>query len=381
MPKPATHRRLLLQCSFLLLFWPLLACAGQESATIDSPIGNGKQGDSGDGGPAAAAMLDQPFDVTTDGQGRVIFSDTFNHRIRRFDPKSGLIETIAGSGLKGFSGDGGPALKATMNEPYGVKLDTAGEHLYIVDRLNLRVRSVNLKSGVIDTVAGTGQALYSGDGGPAARAGLVEPNGAALGPGPNGPDTRLYISDVRGHRIRVVDLKTGVIETFAGTGQAKHDGDGGPAKKAGVFGARAVAVGPEGNVYIVEREGHCLRVVDGKSGIIRMIAGTGKKGDSGDGGPARQATFNGPKELCVAHDGSAVYVVDTENQKIRRVDLKTGLISTVAGNGQRGATGDGGPAVKAQLDRPHGVAVDKAGRLWIGDTNNHRIRRVERKAD
>lgn len=377
MPVSATHRRVLLQC-FLLLAMPVMTRGGD---VIDSPIGNGKQGYSGDGGPAAAAMLDQPFDVTIDPQGRVIFSDTFNHRIRRFDPKSGHVETIAGSGLKGFSGDGGPATKAAMNEPYGVKIDKPGENLYIVDRLNLRVRRVNLKSGVIDTVAGTGKAIYSGDGGPAAKAGLVEPNGAALGPSSDGPDTRLYISDVRGHRIRVVDLKTGVIDTFAGTGQAKHDGDGGLARKAGIFGARAVAVGPEGNVYIVEREGHSLRVVDGKSGIIRTIAGTGKKGDSGDGGPAGKATFNGPKELCVAPDGSAVYVVDTENHKIRRVDLKTGLIFTAAGSGERGPSGDGGAANKAQLDRPHGVAVDKAGRLWIGDTNNHRIRRVERKAD
>ena len=379
---PTNNRRMLMPCWLMMLALPALAMAGGETtARIDSPIGSGKQGYSGDGGPAAAAMLDQPFDVTLDNLGRVLFSDTFNHRIRRFDPKSGLIETIAGSGSKGFSGDGGPATKAAMNEPYGIKLDKANEHLYIVDRLNLRVRRVNLKSGMIDTVGGTGKAAYSGDGGPAAQAGLVEPNGAALGPGPNGEDTRLYISDVRGHRIRVVDLKTGIIETFAGTGQAKHNGDGGPAAKAGIFGARAVAVGPKGDVYIVEREGNSLRVVDAKTGIIRTIAGTGKKGDSGDGGPALQATFNGPKELCVGPDGSAVFVVDTENQKIRRVDLKTGLISTAAGNGQRGPAGDGGPADKAQLDRPHGVAVDAAGRLWIGDTNNHRIRRVEQKPD
>lgn len=358
-----------------------LVHAEPPAGAIDSPIGTGTQGFSGDGGPGREAKLDQPFDVTIDGQGRILFSDTFNHRIRRFDPKTGQIETIAGSGLKGFSGDGGPALKAAMNEPYGVKIDRTGENLYIVDRLNLRVRRVSLKSGLIETVAGTGEAKYSGDGGPANKAGLVEPNGAALGPGPDGPDQRLYISDVRGHRIRVVDLKTGLISTFAGTGKAKHEGDGGPASKAGIFGARAVAVGPNGDVYIVEREGNSLRVVDAKSGIIRTIAGTGQKGDSGDGGPAKKATFNGPKELCVAPDGSAVFVVDTENQKIRRVDLKSGLISTVAGNGKRGPTGDGGPATDAELDRPHGVAVDGAGVIWIGDTNNHRIRRVVPKVN
>ena len=209
----------------------------------------------------------------------------------------------------------------------------------------------------------------------------MEPNGIALGSGPNGADTRLYIADVRGHRIRVVDLKTGLMETFAGTGKAKHDGDGGPASAASIFGARAVAVGPNGDVFILEREGHSLRVVDSKSGVIRTIAGTGMKGDSGDGGPAIKARFNGPKELCVSPDGSAVYVVDTENHKIRRVDLKNGLITTVAGNGQRGPSGDNGPATEAQMDRPHGVSVDTQNIIWIGDTNNHRIRRVSGSGD
>ncbi len=358
----------------LLAFAPIAAAIGAD-AVIDSPIGNGRQGFSGDGGPANAAMLDQPFDVTIDAQGRILFSDTFNHRIRRFDPGTGKVETIAGSGKKGFSGDGGPATKADLDEPYGVKLDDSG-NLFIVDRLNFRVRRVNLATGIIDTVAGTGVPKHSGDGGPARNAGLVEPNGIALGPGPGGPKSKLYIADVRGHRIRVVDLPSGIIETFAGDGSGKREGDGGPVSKARLFGARAVAVGPDGDVFILEREGHSLRKVEADTGIITTVAGNGVKGDSGDGGPATQATFNGPKELCVAPDGSAVYVVDTENQKIRRVDMKTGIITTVAGNGQRGPQGDGGPATAAKLDRPHGVAVDSKGTFWIGDTNNHRIRRV-----
>jgi sugar lactone lactonase YvrE len=342
---------------------------------IDSPIGNGKQGFSGDDGPAKEAMLDQPFDVTIDARGRIIFSDTFNHRIRRFDPKTGIVETIAGSGKKGFSGDGGPATKADLDEPYGVKLDNSG-NLFIVDRLNFRVRRVNLETGIIDTVAGNGEPKYSGDGGPATKAGLVEPNGIALGPGSAGAKSKLYIADVRGHRIRVVDLSTGMISTFAGDGTGKRAGDGGPVANAKLFGARAVAVGPNGDVFILEREGHSLRKVDASTGIITTIAGTGKKGNSGDGGPATEAAFDGPKELCVAPDGSAIYVVDTENQKIRRVDMTSGQITTVAGNGMRGPSGDGGPATQAQIDRPHGVAVDTEGTLWIGDTNNHRIRRV-----
>ena len=129
-------------------------------------------------------------------------------------------------------------------------------------------------------------------------------------------------------------------------------------------------------MFILEREGHSLRKVEAATGVITTVAGTGVKGDSGDGGPATKATFNGPKELCVTPDGAAVLIVDTENQKIRRVDLKSGVVTTVAGNGQRGSAGDGGPATAAPLDRPHGVAADSAGVIWIGDTNNHRIRRV-----
>jgi sugar lactone lactonase YvrE len=374
--RPAmTSRQIFSTC--LLIFTSIsISYADQPgSGRISSPIGTGEQGFSGDGGLASKALLDQPFDVTFDSQGRILFSDTFNHRIRRFDPKSGLIETVVGSGLKGFSGDGGPALKAALNEPYGVKIDK-DENLYIVDRLNFRVRRANLKTGLIETVAGTGEPRYSGDGGPASKASLMEPNGVALGSGPNGADSRLYIADVRGHRIRMVDLKSGMIETFAGTGKGKHDGDSGPASKASIFGARAVAVSPNGDVFILEREGHSLRVVDSKSGLIRTVAGTGVKGDSGDGGPAKKATFNGPKELCVAPDGSAVFVVDTENHKIRRVDLKSGLITTVAGNGQRGPGGDNGLSSEARLDRPHGVTVDAQSHIWIGDTNNHRIRKV-----
>lgn len=379
--KPAMNLHRALVASLIALVTSSATWADEPAARkITSPIGNGSQGFSGDGGPAKSAMLDQPFDVTFDAQGRILFSDTFNHRIRRFDPKSGRIQTVAGSGKKGFSGDGGASLGASMNEPYGVKIDQ-NENLYIVDRLNFRVRRTNLKTGLMETVAGNGEPKYSGDGGPATKAGLMEPNGIALGSGPNGADTRLYIADVRGHRIRVVDLKTGLMETFAGTGKAKHDGDGGPASAASIFGARAVAVGPNGDVFILEREGHSLRVVDSKSGVIRTIAGTGMKGDSGDGGPAIKARFNGPKELCVSPDGSAVYVVDTENHKIRRVDLKNGLITTVAGNGQRGPSGDNGPATEAQMDRPHGVSVDTQNIIWIGDTNNHRIRRVSGSGD
>lgn len=344
--------------------------ASGAGATMTTGVGTGQKGYAGDGGPAAQARLNMPFDVAFDTKGNLYFSDTFNHCVRRVDRAAGMITTVAGSGKAGFSGDGGPAVQAWLNEPYGVVLDAQG-NLYVVDRLNRRVRRVDAATGTIATVAGDGSKAYSGDGGPATAAGLVEPNGAAL----DRDGARLFIADVADHRVRVVDLKTGRIATFAGTGQGKHAGDGGPASAAAIFGARAVEVGPDGTVYILERQGNRLRGVDLRSGIITTRAGTGAKGFSGDGGPALSATFDGPKELAVDGAGN-ILIVDTENHAIRRIDARTGVISTLAGSGQRGGEGDGGPATAARLDRPHGVAIGPDGSIWIGDTGNHRVRRV-----
>lgn len=337
----------------------LLAIALTAPGGVQNLAGDGTKGHAGDGGPAAKARLNQPFDVAYDAAGNLYFSDTGNHAIRKVDAVSGKISAVAGSGRKGDSGEGGPATAAELDEPYGIVLDRSG-NLYFADRLNRKVKRVDAGSGAISTVAGTGKAESGGDGGPAAEAGLVEPNGVAL----DREQRRLFIADVAGCRVRVVDLGTGVIGTFAGTGRRKHEGDGGPAAAASVFGARAVAVAPDGAVLILEREGNTLRRVDPATGEIATIAGTGKKGYSGDGGPAASATFNGPKELDVAPDG-AIAIVDTENNAIRVIDPKAGTIRTVAGDGEAGP-GD-------RLDRPHGVAFAPGGRLVIGDTNNHRI--------
>ena len=340
-------------------------------AIITTAVGTGEKGFAGDGGPAARALLNGPFDVCFDRAGNFYFSDTFNNRIRRVDAASGVIATVAGNGDKGFSGDSGPATQAALNEPYGVVVDRAG-NLYIADRLNRRVRRVDAATGVIATLAGTGEAAYSGDGGPAARAGLAEPNGLAFGPG----EGRLYITDVADNRVRVVDLASGVIATFAGTGAAEHSGDGGPAAKAGTFGARAVKVAGDGTVYILERQGSSLRAVDAASGIIRTVAGTTARGYAGDGGPALAAVFDAPKEMAIDRDG-ALLIVDTENHAIRRIDPASWVVTNLAG-GRQGSGGDGGPAELAGLDRPHGAVVGPDGAVYIGDTNNHRIRKVVR---
>lgn len=338
--------------------------------TMSTAVGTGQPGRPSAGGPAVEATLNMPFDVAFDSGGNLYLSDTMNHCIRRVDGKSGIIITVVGSGTKGFSGDGGAALKAKLDEPYGIVLDSRG-NLYFADRLNRRVRRVDADSGIITTIAGDGSKTYSGDGGPGVRAGLVEPNGVALDP----QEARLFIADVADHRVRVVDLGTGLISTFAGTGQGKSAGDGGAASAASIFGARAVEVGADGTVLILERQGNRLRGVDPQTGLITTRAGTGAKGYSGDGGPATAATFNGPKEFAIDRAGNLL-IVDTENQAIRRIDARTGLIRTLAGNGQRGGEGDGGAATSALLDRPHGVAVGPDGAVYIGDTGNHRIRKV-----
>src|SRR5229473_1607344 len=215
---------------------------------ITTAVGTGEKGYAGDGGPANAALLNGPFDVAFDAAGNLYFSDTFNCRIRRVAAASGVITTIAGNGDKGYGGDGGPATLAALNEPYGIALDRAG-NLFIADRLNRRVRRIDAMTGIITTLAGTGEAAYGGDGGKAEAAGLAEPNGLAFDP----TQRTLYITDVADNRVRIVDLAAGTIASFAGTGAAEHSGDGGPAREAGTFGARAVKIGADGIVYILER--------------------------------------------------------------------------------------------------------------------------------
>src|SRR5919109_1986059 len=317
-----------------------------SSALIFTVVGDGQASYAGDGDEARRAELNQPFDVALDVRGNLYFSDANNHCVRRVARDSGVITTVAGTAQPGYSGDGGPATRAQLNSPYGIALD-AVDNLYIVDRLNACIRVVEATTGVIHTVAGTGQAGYSGDGGPAPRAQLQEPNDVVLdGRG------RAFIADVRDHRVRVVDLASGIITTFAGTGEAGSSGDGGPANRAALFGPRALAFGPTGDLYICLRNDHKVRQVDMHTGLISTVAGTGTQGYMGDHGPALRATFNGPKEIAVdSHDN--ILLVDTENHCIRRIDSAIGLVTTVAGTGQPGGSGDGGPATTAALRRPH----------------------------
>ena len=343
-----------------------------QSWIITTAVGTGARGFAGDGGPAKSAVLNGPFDVGFDRGGNLYFSDTFNHRIRRVDARTGIITTCAGSGEAGYSGDGGPAVGARLNEPYGIAVDKTA-NVYIADRHNQCVRRVDGVAGVITTFAGNGTAGYGGDEGPASQAQMVEPNGLALDPA----QRRLFIADVADHRVRVVDLATGTISPFAGTGAAQHSGDGGPATAAGIHGARAVKVAPDGTVYILERQGSTLRAVDPRSGIITTLAGTGARGYSGDGGLARDAVFDAPKELAL-DPGGDILIVDTENHAIRRIYAANGIVVTIAG-GRKSSEGDGGSARAAGLGRPHGAVVGPDGSIYIGDTENHRVRKLVRQ--
>lgn len=326
---------------------------------IDSPAGDGTPGDVG-----------QPFGVEFGPDGGLYICEVENHRIRRYDPETQALTTVAGTGKAGYSGDGGQATEAAMNEPYEIRFDEAG-NLYVVEMINHIVRRIDRKTQVITTVAGNGTKGFGGDGGPATKAQLHRPHSIALD-GRGG----LFIADIGNHRIRRVDLAAGTIDTIAGTGEKTMPQDGQRAKDKPMVGPRALFV--DGDVlWIALREGHSVWTMDLDSGTLAHVAGTGKKGFSGDGGPATAATFNGPKGIAVGPMGH-VYVVDTENQVIRKIDTQRGAISTIAGSGPdaRGFGGDGGDPTKAAMDRPHGICVGADGAVYIGDTNNHRVRRV-----
>jgi hypothetical protein len=353
----------------------LLTFGQTDPAVMTTFAGTGQRGHTGDGGPASKATLSEPFHCDLDGRGHLYIAESMNHCIRKVDLKTGIISTVAGDGNKGYTGDGGPATLATFNEPYAVTV-TKDNDLYIVDRLNAVVRKVDGKTGIVTTVAGNGKKDYGGDGGPAIQASMREPNDCCLD-GKGG----LLIADVADWRIRRLDLTTGVITTFAGIGKAKialktkidraKCGDGGPADKAIVVGARAVCVDGKGNTYVCEREGSAVRKIDA-DGTITTIAGTGEYGYQGDNADAKAAVFAGPKGIRCDAAGN-VYVVDCENHAIRKIDIRTNVVTTIAG-GRKGK--EDGPATQAGMDRPHGCVVSADGVLYIADSNNHRVRRV-----
>lgn len=341
-----------------------------KKGMIITVVGTGSEGYSGDGGLATQAMIGEAYGCAFDTEDNLYICDGRNHTVRRIDRDSQIIKTIAGTGMSGYSGDGGAAILATMDNLYSLAVDTNGD-IYIVDRFNAAIRKVDASTGIISTVAGTGTPGYSGDGGLGIAAQMREPNDCFLD-GNGG----LLIADIQDQRVRKLDLKTGVIDTFAGDGQKLRRGDGGPAVQASLMGPRAVCMDAIGNTYVAEREGNGVRKID-KAGIISTFAGTGAMGYTGDGGPAISAKWGAPKALRCDHDNNLV-VVDTENNAVRFIEVNSGIVTTIAG-GHQGGDGDGGYAVDAGLERPHGCGIDASGNLYIADGINHRVRMVGMK--
>jgi CSLREA domain-containing protein len=328
----------------------------------------------GDGGPATSASLDQPIGVAVDAAGNLFISDYSNARIRKVDAATGIITTVAGSGVQGFSGDVGLAISARLSNPEGVAVDAAG-NLFIADTENDRIRRVDAATGVITAVAGTGTRGFSGDGGPATSANLSNPRGVAVDGAGN-----LFIADTLSHHVRKVAAATDIITTVAGTDSCCFSGDGGPATSAGLNAPEGVAVDAAGNIFIADTGYHRVRRVDAATRVITTVAGTGTRGFSGDGGPATSASLDQPFGVAVDAAGN-LFISDYSNARIRKVDAATGLITTVAGSGPTGYdggsfAGDGGLATSASLFPPSGVAVDAAGNLFIADAGNNRIRKV-----
>lgn len=332
---------------------------------IETVAGLGFYGFSGDGGPATEAQFYAPRGVAVGPDNSLYISDTVNHRIRRVTP-DGIINTVAGTGTHGgFSGDGGPAMLAELDTPDGLALGPDGS-LYIADYENHRIRRV-APDGVITTVAGTGADAFGGDGGPATQAQLGFPADVAVG-----PDASLYIADTGNNRIRRV-MPDGVIITVAGNGVYSFGGDGGPATQARLRSPFGVAVGSDGMLYIADNGNRRVRRVT-PDGIITTVVGNGVYGFSGDGGPATQASI-GPSNVVVGPD-DALYIADNVGDRIRRVG-SDGVITTVAGSGiNTGSLGDGGPATQGYLGNPDDVALGPGGSLYVADNGSNRIRRV-----
>ena len=312
--------------------------------------------------------MTNPYGIVVGPDDGLYFCEVDGGLVRRLDRRSGTITTIAGTGVKGYSGDGGPALAATFSAPHELRFDRAG-NVFVVERDAHVVRRIDARTKIVTTIAGTGAPGFSGDDGPAAKAQLRQPHSIAFD-----ADGNLLICDIGNHRVRVVDGKSGTIRTLAGTGATDRTPDEAPIAGTPLNGPRSIATDPAGSIYLVLREGNAVFRLTPRENRLSRIAGTGQKGFSGDGGPALEATFNGPKGIAYASDRS-LYIVDTENHAIRRVDLRTGRITTVLGTGQKGDGPDGDPR-GCGLNRPHGLCVER-GVLYITDSENHRIRAVE----
>ncbi|HXB13427.1 MAG TPA: T9SS type A sorting domain-containing protein [Bacteroidia bacterium] len=345
----------------ILLTFSYLVVPVCKAQIISTVAGNGTANFSGDGGPATNAELNGPYDVAIDASNNLYIADFLNNRVRKLTP-TGTITTIAGNGVMGYSGDGGQASIAEIQWPNGLTVDKFG-NLYISDIAYIRKVS---PGGIISHFAGIGGG-YSGDGGQATAAGINQPYGMVSDASGN-----IYIADYGNNVIRKVNT-SGIISTIAGNGFAGYSGDGGQATTAEMNGPFNVKLDVSGNIYISDLNNNRIRKVD-VSGIITTIAGNGSAGFSGDGGQATAAELFNPTGLAIDGSGN-IYIADAANDRVRKIN-PSGIISTAAGNGKPGFSGDGGPATNAEFDGANGAVIDNVGNLYIPDTFNNRIRKI-----
>ncbi len=320
-------------------------------------------------------QVNNPYGMTLGPDGALYFCDVDNQRVRRLDLATKQMTTVAGNGQRAYRGDGGPAVDASLSAPHELAFDAKGD-LYFAERDNHVIRKVDMKTGIISTVAGTGMPGFSGDGGPAVKAQLRQPHCVLFD-----RDGTLLICDLGNHRIRRLHPDTGIIETYAGTGEAKGPAEGAPVEGSPINGPRTLAMAPNGDIYVAMREGNAIFRIGRASQTLHKIAGTGENGFSGDGGPALAARFGGaatgaaarlagPKGLSLGPNDT-LYVADTESHAIRRIDLKTGIITTVLGTGELGDGPENDP-LQCKLNRPHAVLYAN-GMLYVADSEANRI--------
>ena len=314
--------------------------------------------------------VNNPYGVVVGPDGALYFCEVDTGRTRRLDLGTRRLTTIAGTGNKAYEGDGQSALRASFSAPHEIRFDR-DRNLFVVERDSHAVRRIDANTGVVSTVAGTGEAGFSGDGGPATTAQLRQPHSIAFD-----ADGNLLICDIGNGRVRSINMQNGLISTLSGTGDREATTPtSGPLAGTPLRGPRSLDTDNEGNAYLVLREGNAVFRLNLLAGNLERIAGTGETGYTGDGGPALEATFNGPKGISYSAEDESLYIVDTENHVIRRMSLSTGILETVLGNGERGDGPDGDPH-GCKMDRPHGVFVHE-GVVYVTDSESHRVRALE----
>lgn len=357
-----------------------------DAQTITTIAGNGLFGAGGDGVPAISSPLSfsegTPGRIVFDADGNLTFSEPGAHRVRRIDKKTGLLVSAAGTGRPGFSGDGGPATAARLNEPGDLAFDMSG-NLYIADLGNRRIRRVDRKSGLIDTFAGTGHPVFTADGSPARETPMGRPSGLVFDPAGN-----LFVVESFAGRILRVDAKTTLVSSLVGNGTTILRPEAKKGTETGLPVPSSAGMTSNGEIVFSATGQHILMKVNPATGDLGWLAGTGIPGNTGDGGPARKARLSQPSAIAIDRDDN-IWFVDWGNNAVRRIDAKTGIIETRVGSSRTdrwgeaqtaGFAGDGGPANTSQLWHPTALGFDRDGSLYIVDARNQRIRKVEKAA-